>query len=792
KALSVNGRGVVLDPRTKTFETTSGGGQNGMGVDDWGFKYLCSNVNPIQLLMYDTRYAKRNPYFAPRNPAVNINAAEGAKLHRISPLEPWRVVRSKRVADARGDDDEGAHPGGRFTSASGVTIYRGDAWPKEYRGDLFVGEVANNLVYRARLSYDGLGVTALRADEEREFLASTDTWFRPVQFANAPDGNLYVVDMYRELIEGAAFVPPELLANLDPRNGSDRGRIYRIRATGEANAEPAATTRRLPKRADVAALAQLLDHENGWHRDTASRLLSEVGDVAAARDLKRIARESQRPQGRIHALYALQELDRLSEAMLLSGLRDESPFVRLHAIRLCESANRDSVELRGQLHSMVADPNERVRFQLAQTLGEFPGVRTQESLAKLLDQDGGDPWMRDAVQSSLRDSAGAVLLQLASSPDFHRRPFAAEVLSGLAKQIGSQNRRSDIALLAGAVQAISVKDIELQRRVLQVALLNATPAVRRQLADDEQWAAETKELIEAAPAAALDAQRDLAARIDAARLLAVVDLDDEGVLDALRRLLHWRQAKSLQSAVIEALGRHRDRERTPQLLLAAWPTLSPALRMQAAEVLFSRTSWTIAVLDAIDRDAIDETEISASRVASLLNHENAGVRSRARRLSESASQVDRQVVLQRYSSAIGRRGDIDRGKNVFKNNCSACHQLVDARGLQISAGPLLAGIGDKRQSVVLTHILDPNREVSPKYLNFVVAMDDGRSVAGMIVSETSNGLQLQRADGQRIDILRLRVESMKSTGVSFMPEGLEKQISVPGMADLLAYLSTIR
>src|SRR5213078_2156236 len=108
------------------------------------------------------------------------------------------------------------------------TVYRGDAWPAEYRGNLFVGEVSGNLIYRARLEPDGVGLKALRADKDVEFLASRDNWFRPVQFANGPDGCLYVIDMYRELIEGAAFLPPQALKTVDPSAGIEKGRIWRI------------------------------------------------------------------------------------------------------------------------------------------------------------------------------------------------------------------------------------------------------------------------------------------------------------------------------------------------------------------------------------------------------------------------------------------------------------------------------------------------------------------------------------------------------------------------------------
>src|SRR5206468_4566768 len=110
----------------------------------------------------------------------------------------------------------------------GVTVYRGDAWPAEYRGNVFVGEVSGNLIYRARLESSGVSLKAVRADPGVEFVTSTDNWFRPVQFANAPDGTLYVIDMYRELIEHPDSLPPIIKKHLDLTSGRDRGRIYRI------------------------------------------------------------------------------------------------------------------------------------------------------------------------------------------------------------------------------------------------------------------------------------------------------------------------------------------------------------------------------------------------------------------------------------------------------------------------------------------------------------------------------------------------------------------------------------
>ena len=195
------------------------------------------------LVMYDSRYLARNPFLLAPPPAVNMNAARA--VHEAAPHQPGRAV--AEAAHAAPQDqglvpgsDEGGQPFGFFTGATGVTVYRGDAFPAEFRGNIFVGECREQPVYRARLEPKGIGCAAERAEKDREFLASSDIWFRPVQFANAPDGCLYVIDMYRELIEGAAFLPPQSLKHLDVASGIDRGRIWRIVPEG-FHAEAAAT-----------------------------------------------------------------------------------------------------------------------------------------------------------------------------------------------------------------------------------------------------------------------------------------------------------------------------------------------------------------------------------------------------------------------------------------------------------------------------------------------------------------------------------------------------------------------
>ncbi len=229
--LAVRGRDFSIEPRTMRMTTTSGGAQHGLSFDDWGTKFVCSNSDHIQQVMFEERYLARNPYLSAPSARASI-ATDGpqAEVFRSSPIEPWRIVRTRlRVSGAvKGIIEGGGRPAGYFTGATGVTIYRGNALPDELRGMAVVGDVGSNLVHRKRLALNGLQFTASRMDRESELVASSDIWFRPAQFANAPDGALYIVDVYREVIEHPDALPPMIKKHLDLTSGRDRGRIYRV------------------------------------------------------------------------------------------------------------------------------------------------------------------------------------------------------------------------------------------------------------------------------------------------------------------------------------------------------------------------------------------------------------------------------------------------------------------------------------------------------------------------------------------------------------------------------------
>jgi putative heme-binding domain-containing protein len=181
--------------------------------------------------------------------------------------------------------------------------------------------------------------------------------------------------------------------------------------------------------------------------------------------------------------------------------------------------------------------------------------------------------------------------------------------------------------------------------------------------------------------------------------------------------------------------------------------------------------------------------VDPARVQLLQAHADAQLRGRATKLFAESKLARRQDVVVAYQKALQLKGEPARGKAVFQKECSACHQL---EGVGTQVGAELNAIRDQGSEAILLNILDPNREVKPQFVSYVLATNAGRLVTGMITAETANAVTLRRADGTSETVLRIEIDELRSTGVSFMPEGLEKQIDVPAMADLLAYLHAVK
>ncbi|MFH1302057.1 MAG: hypothetical protein ABIK07_13430 [Planctomycetota bacterium] len=464
------------------------------------------------------------------------------------------------------------------------------------------------------------------------------------------------------------------------------------------------------------------------------------------------------------------------------------PEVRVHALRLSEQRTQSSNAVRDQLLAMGEDRALQVRYQLAFSLGELKSSpERNEVLASLAMRDGQDKWMELAVLSSLAEGAGSVFQRLAREAAYRQSKQGTRFLTALARQTGAAGRKQETEVVLNSLLKWSAAQ-EQQEAVL-LALLAAQPdEARRDFMSRHQASLQPimGRVLEDARKEALNTHLRFKQRLTAISRLDFAPYPD--VQDVFSELLEPQQVNPVQVAAIIQLGQFPD-QNIASLLISRWPKMTPDLRMKAVETLLSRAAWSRALIAAIEGGSIGRGDLSPARVDLLKQHPDKTLAGRVQKLYADRSLARRDEVVQQYHSALKVDGDVTSGKAVFKKVCSACHRL---EGVGTAVGADLKAIRDRGKAGVLLHILDPNREVKPQYMSYTLVLESGQVLSGMIADESVNSITVRKPDGTAATVLRINIEEIRSSGLSFMPEGLEKQIDERAMADLLAYLISLK
>jgi putative membrane-bound dehydrogenase-like protein len=781
KPLDLHGRDFVIEPRNMTMTSEAGGGQHGLSFDDFGRRFACNNSDHIRLFMYDDRYASRNPAYAMPAPLASI-AVDGpaAEVYRVSPEEPWRVIRTRwRVSGlVPGPIEGGGRSSGYFTGATGTTVYRGNAFPPEYLNNAFVGDAGGNLVHRKVLIPDGPGLKAERGpgEEMSEFVASTDTWFRPVQFANAPDGTLYIIDMYRETIEHPWSLPDNIKKFLDLNSGNNRGRIYRVVPNGYKRPAPP----RLGK-AGTADLVATLENPNGWHRDTAARLLYERQDKSAVPELLKLVRQSKNPLARIHALHSLEGLGALKEDQVVEGLGDPNPIVRQHAVLLSEKFIVNGVpsgRIGSKLVTLGSDPSINVRYQLAFTLGEITNPERIGALAAIAKRDLTNSWMQAAVLSSLRHGAGELMVSLGADENLVSTEPGKDFLRRLVTLIAAGGRPEEIGPVVTRIGSMPNQEFTFS---LMVALGEGLEQAGSSL---RTAGGRTGSILDDSARVAFDSKSPDPARVQAVRLLGFTSYAASG--ERLITLLDSQQSQPLQLAVLGSLRRFPDPQIAPALI-ERWEKFTPRLRSDALAVLLARPNRARALLEAIDAGKIRASALTTAQQKFLRTHSDKNVRELALKAFGAVKPSTRQQAIDSLMPGLGLNGDPAHGKKIYEERCISCHR-VGNEGFAL--GPDLITVKNTGKEKLLVNIVDPNREVRPEYVSYVIETKDDQSLIGLITSETTTSVTLRQAYGKEDVVNRSDIVRMQSQGQSLMPEGLEAGLTSQDAADLLDYIET--
>lgn len=748
EAIDLRGRDFRWDPRSGALEALSGTSQQGRTRDDFDEAFGCDSGTLAWHFPLPARDLARNPHHAAR--ATRRSIAAGDDPDRLFAIS---------TPIARYND---LHLAGRTTSACGITVLRDPLLGDEFFGDLFVCEPVANAVHRLDLVEDEGVFRGTRApdEESREFLASTDPWFRPVQVRTGPDGALWIVDMARFLIEHPRWVPQDRLAAIDARAGERLGRIWRVVPRGRApRAVPVLHGR------PTAEVARHLTTRNGVVRDQVLEVLrtrprEEV--VPALRGLD----FTDAPVAAIPALLALLDSHGALEFRdVVAALLYDEPRVRSHGVRLARPRLEREPILGDVLIEFAKDPDAAVRIEVALALGDWDDERAGEALAGMLVRAAPeDTVLVDAILSSALPHLDALVTACLESEEPRRSRHLDRLLPCLVPAQAQDVARLVVATACRADAGFARAD-RLRIALALAPLLQADAALK--VAGDD------------ARAALADADAGAEPRAVAARLLGLLEGpgDDERLLAALADARDER----VQLAALEGIAALRSD--AGARVLERWNQASPALRDAIFDVLVRRRVGALAVLHRAATEPGFAASLSAARRQVLRLHDDELVRRRA--LEVFAAPSPRAEVIARYREVDAQPGDAERGRTRFAATCSACH-LLDGVGRPI--GPDLAALSDRSSSFLLDAILDPNRGVRDDYAMFVVTANDGSSRYGRIATSDATHITLVGVDGVQHVLARSELRTLANSGVSLMPEGLETQLDVAAMADLFAYL----
>ncbi|HSU53486.1 MAG TPA: PVC-type heme-binding CxxCH protein [Candidatus Dormibacteraeota bacterium] len=769
-------------PGTEALEPTSGTAQFGQTFDRFGRKFICSNRNHIQQVVMPLEYLRRNPNLSFSSQVEDIPDHEAAC--RVYPL-------SANITTAA------AHTG-FITSACGVTIYNGDALPESYRGNSFTCEPAGNLVHHDVLVTNGVAYVAKRAYPTNEFLASPDNWFRAVNLANGPDGALYVCDMYRKTIEHPDYLPEAVRKGTDFESGKGMGRIYRVVAERRPKDSEAKATRKIDLgKMGVKELVGQFENPNIWWRMTAQRLLLERQDKNAVPLLSSACKSGKTPEARVHALRTLEGLNALDDAEIQAALEDKDAGVREHGLLLAEPRLSGAPELAAGVMRLADDPDARVRFQCALTLGDWDDDKIVRYLAKIAVRGMEDKWTRAATLSAISK---------------REEPFLRELLAEVAKDSpsgsGMQAMMAELGHILAAAEAEAKLPDVLERilnvkngaaRAWQMAAVSGFGDGLRARQDgiDKQWSlmkvcegegshlrGAVEGLFERSAQIAGDDKATLNSRLPAIGLLGQANNALAGA--TLEKLLGPQQPSEIQTASIRALSELPDANPAPALLTRErWNAYTPAVRDVALSVLMGSTNSMHALLEAVQKGDVPAYTVNGDRRGLMMRHKDESIKEQATALFKNVTPGDRMKVYEQSKAVLELQGASKNGHAVFQKNCTACHVFA---GEGHTVGPDLTGIRNQPKDVLLLHIVVPEYEIMPIYTCYNVETKDGQNYTGLLAGETPNSITLRMAQALDQNIPRANIASMNTSRLSLMPQELEKAMTTQELADLLAFL----
>ena len=706
-------------------------------------------------------------------------------------------------------------PVGVFTGASGCTVYSGGAWPEKYNGSAFVCEPTVHIVHEDIITRgENPTFDATRRDDV-EFIAGNDLWFRPVHTRIGPDGAMYLLDFYNQAIShndirGVAHGMGN--AAVRPDRDHEHGRLWRIQhKQARRNPFPNLAT------ATSLELAGALSHPNAWVRLTAQRVLSERNDRSAIPALNSLL-TNRVTYARLHALWTLHALDSLGSSNLVTAINDPHPTVQNNALRIVpELRSAPASNVFAAVIKQLKDTSERTRLDALLALTQWtPNKDVITAVHKLFSdmKDSRDAWAKSAmlgvarlaptnfIRASFASNKSDNYRELVTPlvEDFIEKKDAGTttwILSHAARQAAGTDK------LKIAIFGVFAKHLD---SYAPPASTNIDAALKAILKSESRslriaafpiishydtggaYAAELRELRKSLLAELVkDKVKDEDRNAYITTLMTVQALRPE-VISRLDSLIVNGASKEVQKHIIIELG-NTTSPLAAAVLLKNFPRFGSENRALAIGTLLKRGDWAFALLNMIERKQIAVAELGIQTPTRLMTHPDAAVSKRARAVFEAVQGPqlrEKNELITRFQAYFSHAADLKNGKEQFEKNCAVCHKFGD-KGKD--AGPNLTGVGLHGESVLLTHILDPNRVVEGNFISYNITTRKEEEYSGIIKSENSEKVVLKNLEAE-IEIRRADIASMKSSGLSLMPEGLEA-LGEKNIRDIVGYLAAV-
>ena len=683
----------------------------------------------------------------------------------------------------------------------GFVLYQGGIFPERFKNVVIYSNLRVNAMRVSRLEPVG---STFATEFQEDFVVSSDRWFRPVKSLVGPDGALYVADWYDYNI-----------SHTDPKNRSkwyepsrDTGRIWRVKPEG--------STPRADVRFPLSALASnelvdLLAHRNEWITREARRILMERRDPAVCPRLETMVLKAQDAKPALEALWALYVSGGFNDDLAMKLLDHPVDHVRAWTVRLLGDRKALNDVQRDRLVALAErEPSPTVRNQLACTCKRLPGPVALPIVAQLLarSEDVADLQIPLLLWWAIEDKAISdreqVLALVGSAAAWNRpitRSFLVERLARRYLAEATPAGYATCACLFGFAPTAGdrerlVRAMEQQMEGLRLERCPEAlaPVLLPMLSEKQPSSALVrlaarlglKPAYPLAAARAADPKRPAVERADFIRTLG--ELKRPESLAPLLSLLDGKEPAAVRTAALLALQRY-DSPEVAAALIAQYPNMPPPLQDKVRDVLVSRPAWSLAMLAAVEKTALNAKDFSPDQIRRVVFHQDSQLTARAEKLwgqVRPATSVEKRGRISAIAGLLAKgKGDADRGKALVVKNCLNCHQLF-GEGERIS--PDLTAVDRKNLDVLLQNIVDPSAIIREGYQQYVVATTDGRVLSGLLVENSGGKVTVLDAKGVRTPLRESDVETTRRADSSLMPEGLLDVLNDQELRDFFAYL----